>query len=47
MKAGEQLSTFVVPTSLACVARGIRAGVLLSWEPPRRIFARGEAAREN
>ena len=22
MKAGEQLSTFVVPTSLACVARG-------------------------
>ena len=27
MKAGEQLSTFVVPTSLACVARGMRAGV--------------------
>ena len=27
MKAGEQLSTFVVPTSLAYVARGIRAGV--------------------
>ena len=27
MKAGEQWSTFVVPTILACVARGIRAGV--------------------
>ena len=26
MKAGEQWSTFVVLTSLACVARGIRAG---------------------
>ena len=46
MKAGEQWSTFVVPTILACVARGIRAG-LLSWEPPRGIFARGETAREN
>ena len=27
MKAGEQWSTFVVPTILACLARGIRAGV--------------------
>ena len=27
MKAGEQWSTFVVLTILACVARGIRAGV--------------------
>ena len=27
MKAGEQWSTFVVPTILACVARGIREGV--------------------
>ena len=27
MKAGEQWSTFVVPTILACVARGISAGV--------------------
>ena len=42
MKAGEQWSTFVVLTILACVARG-----LLSWDPPRGIFARGEAAREN
>ena len=27
MKAGEQWSTFVVPTILTCVARGIRAGI--------------------
>ena len=46
MKAGVQWSTFVVPTILACVARGIRAGVTFVGAATRD-FRKGRSSTGN
>ena len=43
MKAGEQWSTNVVPTILACVARGVRAGVTFVGAA-KRDFRKGRSS---
>ena len=46
MKAGEQWSTNVVPTILACVARGVRAGVTFVGAATRDFRKRQSSAEK-